>query len=186
MKLKAVIWLTAFLAAGILLLHGSDGEAGNGKLSFGIAAASHDLDGFWVNQYQAGILPMIRINQDLVCSVAIMGTKVADRDLWLLDAGARISWYPVEQRFWIGMSVLQNLTLHGEDIPEETHFFMQELSMGYTFMLGDHFFIDTYAVMRDPFDRHEDAMVSLVDWFPSFTRFELGIKIGGYFLNVLL
>lgn len=186
MKYKLLIWSAVLIAAGGMMLHCGNKEAEKRQLSFGIAAASHELDGFWVDQYQVGISPMFRMNQDLVCSVMIMCTQVSDRDVRLLDVGAHIAWYPIEQRFWIGMSLLQNLTLHGEEIPEKTHFFMQELSIGYTFMLSERLFIEPYAVMRDPFTRHEDTMMELADWFPSFSRFEAGIKIGGYFLDVEL
>jgi len=140
---------------------------------------SHDLDGLFISQFQAGIMPSCIIDNRTILSLPVLYTYQNDSGAWMLDVSGNISYYPKGRNLWIGMSVLQNILLFGDMDENEEHLMMHEMFLGYSFRLGERLFISPCLVIRDPFQRYQEEMEVLQEFFPSYARIELGIHIRG-------
>lgn len=138
-----------------------------------------DVDGFFVSQYQIGIMPSMIFNERVIVSVPVLYTYQDHADsAWMLDSSANIAYRPGGGGLLVGMSVLQNVFLFGIPEAEDDHAVMHEITLGYTFYAGNMLMITPFLIVRDPFQRYQEEMEHIQRYFPSYGRIGLGICIG--------
>jgi len=145
-------------------------------LCFGLNV--HDLDSFWSQAYQWGAQPGLNISESWMISVPAQCMIHGEKDVWMIDTGCRVIYYPGFDSWWLGTTLLQNLLLYGEDAPDDDHYTMNELLIGKTIALGGRWTLDPYLLLRNPFGKHTETLASIQEVFPSFGQLEIGIGIG--------
>ena len=142
-----------------------------------VGIVSQDIDGILMKQYQIGGICSLDLNSHVTLSVPVMYTYHQQSSSWMVEASVHAAFYPGGGGIWAGTTLMQHIITFS---PQEDHYWIHEVSAGYTVTLAPRWKLTAYLVFRDPYRRYQDELAELQEFFPSYGTVEPGIILRWY------
>ncbi len=162
---------------GLLLsvypLHGEESE----PIMAGLFIDAGAADALWSEHlYLHGGVEM-RLHD--MFSLEIPVTYIEDQGSFgVLDTGLVIKYYPCGGDVWMGISLFQGVSIHGDERPVDWYHHMNEISGGYTLHLPKGCYVEPVLIFRDVGGIFQDSLELVSEYVDGYSRLRFCLNLG--------
>ncbi|MDD3903884.1 MAG: hypothetical protein PHO09_09430 [Sphaerochaeta sp.] len=112
---------------------------------------------------------------------------VSDRvysNVSLWETGLFLDYHPFESGLFFSVSLVQLALFSGEDRPLESSLYLNEMALGYTYHLWDHWFIEPKLIIRDPSGVFQNEYEQVEQILVEYAQFRFSLTFGWDFLAI--
>jgi hypothetical protein len=143
------------------------------------------VDAAWANQVtvrggiSAALVPGVTFELPLM----LMIDRTSGNEM-LFDIVLNLKYHPWEEGPFIGVSLAQVCMFVGTYRPPETYHFLNEISFGYTWHIGQDLYMEPLVTFRDPSGSFNDSYAYVHGLVPGYRKFQIGVQFGWCFLSL--
>ncbi|MGM0432682.1 MAG: hypothetical protein ACQEQU_08210 [Spirochaetota bacterium] len=146
-------------------------------ITAGVHIDARAAKALWSEDPTLSAAVIMQLNDQFSLSIPV--AYYADQSgISLVDTALILRCRPSSLGAWIGVSLMQGISMHGTDRPSNWYHHMCELQMGYTLKLTNWMYLEPFVALRDPGNMFAESLEVINTYVEGYSRMYVSLRLG--------